>query len=142
MIWNLIQKRNALMQIALCKKKDKDYDQLILKFSNIIKIRRKLINGKESVLLSFQIQGPPDRPVGFAMFESHMRLSHSFVGGPEIPDVKWGTPSRWSFRPISAWSSIETTTTKKTHPTLSKKRTYVIFWAFLGHFLFSFYHKK
>ena len=53
MIWNLIQKKNALMQIVLCKKKDKDYDQLILKFSNIIKIRKKLINGKESVLLIY-----------------------------------------------------------------------------------------
>ena len=29
--------------------------------------------------------GPP--VVGFAMFESHMRLSHSFGGGLEIPDV-------------------------------------------------------
>ena len=63
MIWNLIQKKNALMQIVLCKKKDKDYDRLILKFSNIIKIRRKLINGKETVLLvlpvSFKIPWIP-----------------------------------------------------------------------------------
>ena len=31
--------------------------------------------------------------------------------------VKWGASSRWSFRPNSAWSSTETTTIGKTHPT-------------------------
>ena len=35
------------------------------------------------------------------------------VGSPH-----WGAPFRWSFRPISVWGSIETTTTRKTHPTL------------------------
>ena len=75
------------MQIELCKKKDKDCDQLILKFSNIIKIRRKSINGKESVLLHSQFQGTSGRPVGFATFEAHMGCSHYFGRGPEIPDV-------------------------------------------------------
>ena len=32
--------------------------------------------------------------------------------------IKWGASSRWSFGPISAWGSIETTITRKTHPTL------------------------
>ena len=32
--------------------------------------------------------------------------------------IKWDASSRWSFRPISPCSSIETTTIRKTHPTL------------------------
>ena len=32
--------------------------------------------------------------------------------------LKWGASSRWSFGPKSVWSSIETTTIGKTHPTL------------------------
>ena len=32
--------------------------------------------------------------------------------------IKWGVSSRWSFHPISAWGSIETTTIGKTHPSL------------------------
>ena len=32
--------------------------------------------------------------------------------------LKWGASSRWSFGSNSAWSSIETTTIGKTHPTL------------------------
>ena len=32
--------------------------------------------------------------------------------------VKWGAPSRWSFRPILAWESTDTTNTRKTRPTL------------------------
>ena len=36
--------------------------------------------------------------------------------------IKWYAPSRWSFRPISAWRSIETTTMRKTHSTLLVKK--------------------
>ena len=36
--------------------------------------------------------------------------------GFNIP--KWDAPSRWSFRPISAWGSIKTTTMRKTHPSI------------------------
>ena len=32
--------------------------------------------------------------------------------------VKWGASFRWSFDPNSAWSSIETMTIGKTHPSL------------------------
>ena len=32
---------------------------------------------------------------------------------------KWSTPSRWSFRPNSAWGSIETTTIGNKHSTVS-----------------------
>ena len=32
--------------------------------------------------------------------------------------LKWDALSRWSFRPILAWGSLETTITRKTHPTL------------------------
>ena len=32
--------------------------------------------------------------------------------------VNWGASSRWSFPPISAWGSIETTTMRKMLPTL------------------------
>ena len=35
-----------------------------------------------------------------------------------ISIIKWGASSRWSFRPNSAWGSIETTNLAKTHPTL------------------------
>ena len=31
--------------------------------------------------------------------------------------LKWDAFSRWSFRSIFAWGSIETTTIRKTHPT-------------------------
>ena len=60
------------MQIVLCKKKDKDYDRLILKFSNIIKIPRRLINGKESVLLYHLSQGP-----------------RTVLPGPRPPNLTW-----------------------------------------------------
>ena len=33
-------------------------------------------------------------------------------------NLKWGASSRWSFRPNSTWGSIETSTIRKTHPTL------------------------
>ena len=33
-------------------------------------------------------------------------------------DIKWGASSRWSLRPNSVWGSIETTDSRKTHPTL------------------------
>ena len=39
---------------------------------------------------------------------------------PYINEIKWDASSRWSFRPISPWSSIETTIIRKTHPTLNK----------------------
>ena len=35
--------------------------------------------------------------------------------------IKWGVSSRWSFRPNSAWGTIETTTIAKAHPTLSQR---------------------
>ena len=35
--------------------------------------------------------------------------------------VKWGASFRWSFRPSSAWGSIETTTIGKTQPTLFRE---------------------
>ena len=35
-----------------------------------------------------------------------------------LTDIKWGVSSRWSFRPNSKWSSIETVTIGKTHSTL------------------------
>ena len=60
------------MQIVLCKKKDKDYDQLILKFSNIIKIPRRLINGKESVCF---ITSPRD--------------PRTVLPGPQPPNLTW-----------------------------------------------------
>ena len=35
--------------------------------------------------------------------------------------IKRGASSRWSFRPNSAWGTIETTTIAKAHPTLSQR---------------------
>ena len=40
---------------------------------------------------------------------------------------KWDTSSRWPFRPNSACGSIETTTTRKTHPTLPACFVNIIF---------------
>ena len=59
------------MQIVLCKKKDKDYDQLILKFSNIIKIPRRLINGKESVCFITSPRDPRTVRSGLRPFNPH-----------------------------------------------------------------------
>ena len=36
----------------------------------------------------------------------------------DIDRVNWGASSRWSFPPISAWGSIETTTMRRMLPTL------------------------
>ena len=41
---------------------------------------------------------------------------------PFISQSKWGAPSRWSFRPISTWGSIETMTMRKTHPILLTRK--------------------
>ena len=60
-------------------------------------------------------------------------IPRSFIGlsKPKTPpsygfnhyhkNLKWGASSRWSFCPNSAWSSIETTTIGKTHPTVELK---------------------
>ena len=42
-------------------------------------------------------------------------------------NLKWGASSRWSFRPNSAWGSIETTTIRETHPALLTD------WPFVNH---------
>ena len=52
------------------------------------------------------------RAESFASLVSVIRNSFSFNC------VKLGAPSRWSFRPIFACVSIETTTIGKMHPTL------------------------
>ena len=41
--------------------------------------------------------------------------------------MKWGASSRWSFRPIFAWGSIETATIAMTHPTLESVKHFIQF---------------
>ena len=54
---------------------------------------------------------------GFCYCSSHRFLINKVC---IIHIIKWGASSRWSLRPISACGSIETTTMRKTHPTLPK----------------------
>ena len=44
----------------------------------------------------------------------------------QILFVKWGAPTRWSFRPHSIWASKETTTIEKTRPTLLNRYIFAV----------------
>ena len=46
------------------------------------------------------------------------RMKRGWCDGPESHALKWSAPSKWSFRLNAAWDSIDTTTFRKTRPTL------------------------
>ena len=51
----------------------------------------------------------------------YFRYRRHFIG----IKVKWGAFFWWSFRPISTWGSIETTTIRETHPTVLRLAAYL-----------------
>ena len=57
--------------------------------------------------------------MSFERKDAQMNFYPEVIPFENVPAViKWGAFSRLSFRPISARGSIETTTMRKTHPTL------------------------